>query len=59
MVECGTLMTLKNQQLEARFCNMKLCPVMTKSNKSAKETVTGVTRKAPYQLIKSKWNTDM
>lgn len=59
MVECGTLMTLTNQQLEARFCNMKLCPIVTRSSQSAKASVKGVTRKPSYQLIESKWNTDM
>ena len=55
MVECGTLMTLPNQQLEARFCNMKVCPVVTKS--AGKASIKSVVRKP--QLIESKWDTDI
>jgi len=61
MIECGNLMTLQNWQLEARFCNMKPCPIRTSSLVASQTSMKAVLREPVEHnsLVESKWKTDV
>ena len=53
MVECGTILTISNRQIEVRFCKMNPCSISTETKVTT--TITTEISTPPELLYESNW----